>query len=98
MDFTFGSDVMKEGAFAQLSCVVTEGDEPLNIGWSLHGHNLTSDLGIITSNIGSRTSLLMINSVGHRHMGDYTCSASNKAGKASFTATLKVNGRMQIFY
>jgi hypothetical protein len=83
---------MKEGSYAQLSCVITEGDEPISLAWSFHGHNLTSDLGIITTNIGSRTSILMINSVTHKHMGNYTCKSSNKAGGASHTASLRVNG------
>ncbi len=83
---------MKEGAFAQLTCVITEGDEPLKLSWSFHGHNLTSDLGIRINDIGSRTSFLMIGNVGHKHMGNYTCKASNKAGSVSHTAELKVNG------
>lgn len=92
MPFSFGTDIMNEGAFAQLSCVITEGDEPLSISWTFHGHDLTSDQGIQTSNHGSRVSLLMITSVGHQHMGQYTCTASNKAGQASFSANLRVNG------
>jgi hypothetical protein len=83
---------MDEGAFTQLSCVVTVGDEPLTISWSFHGHNLTSDLGIQTSNMGPRASILMISSVGHRHRGSYTCTAANKAGKAAHTTNLRVNG------
>ena len=89
---SFGSDIMNEGAFAQLTCVVTEGDEPLTISWALHGHNLTSDLGIMTSNMGTRVSALMISSVGHRHMGSYTCTSTNNAGTTSSTTELKVNG------
>ena len=92
MPFSFGTEVMNEGAFTQLSCVVTEGDMPLSISWSFHGHNLTSGLGIETSNMGPRASILMINSVGHRHRGSYTCTASNKAGKVSYTTKLNVNG------
>ena len=91
MPFDFDK-VIKEDSFAQIMCVVTEGDEPFNIAWSLHGHNLTSDLGITTSNIGGRTSLLMIPKVNYKHMGNYTCKASNKAGSVSHTASLKVNG------
>ena len=86
--------VMDEGSFAQLSCVVTKGDEPLSLSWSFHGHNLTSGRGITISNIGSRISMLVIASVGHKHMGTYTCLASNKAGSASHSATLKVNGKV----
>ena len=45
-----------------------------------------------TTNVGSRTSILMIENVGHRHRGNYTCLASNKAGNVSHTAELKING------
>jgi hypothetical protein len=92
MPFSFGDTVMNEGAFAQLSCVVTEGDKPMTISWSFNGHNLTSDLGIHTSNMGPRASILMITSVGHRHRGIYTCVAANLAGKATHSANLRVNG------
>ncbi len=97
MPFTFGTEVMNEGSFAQLTCVVTEGDEPLSISWSFHGHNLTSGLGIVTNNLGARVSALMIKSVGHRHMGTFTCIAANAAGKTSYSAELRVNGRLRSF-
>ena len=91
---SFSQAVAQEGSFAQAVCTVTEGDEPLKISWSFHGADISSDLGIVTQNIGSRTSILIINSVGYRHRGSYTCMASNKAGIASSSADLKVNGRI----
>ena len=94
LPLSFGAEVMNEGAFAQVSCIVTEGDEPLVISWSFHGSNITSDLGIVTTPIGSRGSMLIISSVGHRHRGNYTCKASNIAGTRSQAATLKVNGKL----
>jgi len=96
LSLSFGSGVLNEGSFAQLSCVVTEGDEPLTLSWSFHGHNLTSDLGITTTELGSRTSILMIPSVAHKHVGNYTCKAINRAGYASSTAELKVNSKTVI--
>ncbi len=90
---TFSQAVAQEGSFAQAVCTVTQGDEPLKISWSFHGAGITSDLDIITQNIGTRTSILIINSVGHKHRGSYTCMATNKAGSVSSTAELKVNGR-----
>ena len=66
-------------------CVVTEGDPPFTIAWSFHGNNnLTSnsDLQIRTSNIGNRTSLLMIPQVNYKHMGNYTCKVTNNAGRS----------------
>jgi hypothetical protein len=43
--------------------------------------------------IGTRTSILMITSVGYRHSGQYTCTAKNSAGMDHFTTELKVNGK-----
>ena len=49
--------------------------------------------GISTTPMGPRASFLSIESVGHRHSGEYTCVARNKAGNASYSAYLKVNGK-----
>ena len=87
---------MNEGEFSQLSCVVSKGDEPLKLSWSFHGHNLTTGRGITITDIGSRISMLVINSIGHRHMGQYTCKAQNKAGFISHSASLKVNGNFSL--
>ena len=89
---TFGKDVVDEGNFAQLSCIAMSGDEPLTISWTFHGQDLSSDLGIMTTPIGSRGSMLIISNVGHKHSGNYTCTAKNEAGSKSETAVLKVNG------
>ena len=92
LPLSFGRNIMNEGAFAQVSCIVTQGDQPLTISWSFHGSNITSDLGIITTPIGQQGSMLMISSVGHKHRGTYTCKASNAAGVRTQTVELKVNG------
>ena len=89
---SFGSDVLNEGAFGQLSCVVTEGDQPLSISWTFHGAELGSDLDIVTTPIGRRGSMLLISRVGHKHSGSYTCQATNTAGTHTQTAHLYVNG------
>ena len=84
---------MNEGDFGQLVCTVIRGDEPFKITWALHGDIVSSEPGLTTSQIGARTSMLMINSVGHRHSGLYTCNVSNLAGSTSSSTELKVNGR-----
>jgi len=83
---------MDEGDFGQLVCTVLRGDEPFSLTWSLHGDIVSSEPGLQTSQIGSRTSMLMIDSVGPRHVGLYRCNVSNKAGSVSASAELKVNG------
>lgn len=94
---TFGKEVLDEGEFAQLICVVNKGDEPLSITWSLKGDDVSSEPGLTTSALGTRTSMLTIASVGYRHSGLYTCTAKNKAGYAQATAVLRVNGRGSFF-
>ena len=91
--FSFSKPIMNEGDFAQLSCIVTSGDEPLSITWSFHGDRVGgSETGIDITNLGPRMSILVIGSVGHRHQGKYTCQAKNAAGVMTHTTELKVNG------
>ena len=92
MPFDFGSEVVNQAQFAQLSCVVRQGDEPLSITWSLKGDDISSDPALSTNAIGTRMSLLVITSVEYRHSGVYTCRAENPAGVSTYSATLKVNG------
>jgi hypothetical protein len=90
--FSFPADVVDEGSFAQVTCSVTKGDEPLTITWSLHGAVISSEPSLTTTMIGTRTSILIIGSVGYRHSGIYTCRAMNPAGSVTHSAELKVNG------
>ena len=92
----FGKDIVDEGDFGQLVCTVVRGDEPLTFTWSLQGDVVSSEPGLMTSQLGTRTSILMINTVGHRHIGKYTCNVSNVAGSVSATAELKVNGTLDM--
>jgi len=93
--FTFGTEVSNEGDFVQVTCNVKRGDEPLTVSWSLKGDVISSEPSITTSMIGTRTSILMITSVGYRHSGQYTCTAKNAAGIDHFTTELKVNGKQR---
>ena len=96
MPLSFGADILNEGAFAQVSCIVGEGDEPLSISWSFHINDITTDLGIVTQQIGNLMTMLIISSVGHKHSGNYTCIAQNAAGTVSQTVELKVNGKLYL--
>ena len=69
MPLNFGSDVLDEGEFAQLLCIVRKGDEPLTLSWALKGAKVSSEPGLTTSSLGTRTSMLTIDSVGYRHSG-----------------------------
>ena len=97
MPLTFGRDVLDEGEFAQLVCIVSKGDEPLTISWALKGDVISSEPSLTTASLGTRTSMLTIGSVGYRHSGTYTCTAKNDAGVTAQTAHLKVNGNFSAF-
>ena len=90
--FSFGSRVVDEGDFAQVTCSIRKGDEPLKVSWSLKGDVISSEPSLTTTMIGKRTSILIINAVGYRHSGVYTCHASNEAGFVSYSTELRVNG------
>lgn len=93
--FKFPENAGRDGAFAQVVCVVAAGDAPLNISWHYNG---VSDLPMGTNIqlIGDRTSILTIPSVSWLHSGDYDCLAQNSAGKISFAAELSVQGRRDV--
>ena len=84
---------MDEGDFGQLVCTVLRGDPPFTFSWSLQGAKVSDEAGLSTSQLGQRASLLMIERVGHRHSGTYTCKVTNAAGQITTTAQLKVNGK-----
>lgn len=83
---------LNTGDSVQLNCHVSKGDKPLKITWSFHGKELSSHMGITTTKISDRSSLLTISSVMAAHNGNYTCTATNAAGSASHTTPLHVNG------
>lgn len=53
--------------------------------------------GTYVTQIGDRSSLLMISAVTTQHQGLYTCSAQNRAGLVTHSAPLIVNGTFDIF-
>ena len=85
---------MDSGEFAQLTCVVSKGDMPVSITWSLKGKELNSGDSIATTLLGKRASMLVISSVDYTHIGEYTCRATNTAGSVTHSVELKVNGKL----
>ena len=89
---SFGQDVVNEGDYGQLLCSVIRGDPPFSFTWSLHGDIVHSEPGLNVNQIGGRSSILSISSIGHRHSGKYTCTVGNQAGQTSESTELRVNG------
>lgn len=85
-------DEVNNGDSVQLQCHVSKGDRPLTISWSFHGEELSSHMGIETTKLGDRSSVLIINSAMAAHTGNYTCTATNRAGSSNYTTSIYVNG------
>ena len=90
--FSFGFDTIDQGKFAQLTCVISSGDMPISITWSLKGELVSSGPTLTTTMLGTQASMLVISSVDYQHSGIYTCRAENIAGISTYSAELKVNG------
>lgn len=92
LPFNFGEEDYTAGMSAQLQCIVTDGDVPVDIRWITSAQTHSALSGITYTKIGSKSSILQIDSVDATHSGNYTCTATNTAGQASYTAQLTVVG------
>ena len=92
MPFNFGEDSQTSGQPVTIHCTVIEGDMPIQFRWAFHGQELSSQMGISILKAGARVSILTIDSIAAGHSGDYTCTATNSADSANYTANLAVNG------
>nr|NP_001246181.1 down syndrome cell adhesion molecule 1, isoform BW [Drosophila melanogaster]AFH07936.1 down syndrome cell adhesion molecule 1, isoform BW [Drosophila melanogaster] len=88
--FAFEEGPAQVGQYLTLHCSVPGGDLPLNIDWTLDGQAISEDLGITTSRVGRRGSVLTIEAVEASHAGNFTCHARNLAGHQQFTTPLNV--------
>jgi hypothetical protein len=94
MDFSFGNEPLLWGSQAQTTCLVSEGDIPIQITWAFHGNDVTTNnqKGITTTKFGHRSSILQIDPV--EFSANFTCMAKNQAGSVNYTAELIVQGKL----
>jgi hypothetical protein len=84
---------MFAGQAAQVTCLVLEGDTPLDIVWSVDGGSDMDELGIITNKLGQKGTTLFIEYINEQHRGNYTCTAKNPVGVARFSTFLEIHGK-----
>ncbi|XP_022236187.1 Down syndrome cell adhesion molecule-like protein 1 homolog [Limulus polyphemus] len=83
--------IIEEGKTIQITCGIEEGDDPIEFSWFKNGKVLQSKEQWTIHTIG-RLSVFIINNVNTKHIGNYTCIATNPAGTDSFSSELKVRG------
>ncbi|XP_029035702.2 Down syndrome cell adhesion molecule-like protein Dscam2 isoform X29 [Osmia bicornis bicornis] len=93
LPFMFGDEPSNWGELISVTCSVTKGDQPLEISWAFNGTPIDSQHGsdVVIASTNKKNSVLTIESVAARHAGEYTCSASNRAGATTHSAQLTVN-------
>lgn len=93
MPFSFGEEAFHAGQSATLQCSILEGDLPLTLSWLFNDEPIpTSHPEISTAMFGKRATMLSIDAVSAKHVGNFTCEGKNAAGIASFSSELIVNG------
>lgn len=90
----FGEESFNFGDPVTLTCSIHKGDLPINLSWLHNNISIGYNDGILVSKIGQRNSVITIEAVNDDHRGIYTCVAVNKAGFASSSAKLNVNGTL----
>lgn len=80
------------GESAQVTCLISQGDSPLNISWMFSGSQDISRLGIGVQSLGRKGSHLLIEAAGSEHIGNYSCFVSNIADTIHYTTSLNVHG------
>lgn len=90
--FYFEENPLQSGQYAQINCLVAEGDLPIEITWTLNDKSIDSFAEISVAKVGKRSTILTIESVSYTSAGNYSCQAKNKAGKTEYITQLLVNG------
>lgn len=82
------------GESVHLTCHVSKGDRPLQITWSFQGIEIPyhNNMGVTTTKLGEKASVLSIPTAMGQHSGNYTCTASNRAGRTHHSVIVNIHG------
>lgn len=79
-----------------LFCQISKGDKPISIKWTFDSANAIGGHAQLTSKrLSDKASMLSILAASAKHTGNYTCTATNRAGSVSHTTSITVNGTLE---
>lgn len=85
-------DAFSPGDYFSLQCQIILGDLPMSIYWKFDNKIIETNGDITISKMGTRSSVLTIESVRDIHAGNYTCFGKNFAGVSNHSVQLIVDG------
>lgn len=94
--FDFGEDPINSGESLSLTCSISKGDMPVTINWLFNNQTIDLDAGVSIIKVNKKNSMLNIDSVQAHNIGEYACTATNKAGTSRYSTYLHVNGTILI--
>lgn len=83
---------VRSGDSIQLNCHVSKGDKPLELNWLFNNDELSSELSVTTTKLGSSSSVLTFGTISAAHTGKYTCIATNQIGSNNYSTYINVDG------
>ena len=87
--------LLQRGERVTITCTMAKGDVPLTIIWLKDG-GVIADADVKVLTFDHFNSMRTIESLELKHVGNYTCQASNQAGSASHSQAVLVNGKHRV--
>lgn len=81
------------GDRASLTCSVIKGDLPLTMTWRKDNRIIDATQHISIKQVDQFNSILVIDTLGPDHTGNYTCHVRNLAAEVEISQSLLVNGK-----
>lgn len=81
------------GDRASLTCSVIKGDLPLSITWRKDNRIIDATQHISIKQVDQFNSILVIDTLGPDHTGNYSCHVRNLAAEVEIAQSLLVNGK-----
>lgn len=85
-------EVINVGDSVDLFCQIAKGDKPINVRWKFESNEANVGVQFSSRRLSDKASMLSISAASAQHSGNYTCTATNRAGSVSYATQLTVNG------